>query len=448
MSVIVFCGPTIGQREASKILDATYLPPASFGSVYRAAREKPTAIGIIDGVFESEPAIWHKEILWALSQGIHVFGASSMGALRAAECRVFGMVGVGKIAALFSSGDLEGDDEVAIAHGTADDGHRPLSIALVDIRFTLRRAEREQIIDRETKISLVNIGKALHFRERNYSALFRKARASAVSAEQLSALEGWLPRGLTHQKRDDAVSLLSHLRAWLDARPPPKEVSFSFSHTDAWEAAKKTMDATSTVLSRPSSPHDAVEELKLSSQYPNVRQEAMARALGVYTCAHLGREPDLETMGRAMDGLRVHLDIKNDDDFAAWMRQEELPEDELAAFAREEALSCWSALLFSSDADLRLHAVLRRRGIFGALAERARQKARLLATDDASPPPVVSEQARALLGWYFGDVLGRDIPLNLASYAKLHGFGTEEELVRSLLRERKARELGLPEFSK
>ena len=59
------------------------------------ALERPVAIGLIDGYFERVPSVSHKEILWAMSQGIVVIGAASMGALRAAELAPFGMLGVG-----------------------------------------------------------------------------------------------------------------------------------------------------------------------------------------------------------------------------------------------------------------------------------------------------------------------------------------------------------------
>ena len=42
------------------------------------------------GAFASVPAVRHKEILWALSEGIPVIGAASIGALRAAELTAFG----------------------------------------------------------------------------------------------------------------------------------------------------------------------------------------------------------------------------------------------------------------------------------------------------------------------------------------------------------------------
>ena len=89
MNVVVFTGPTLPERDARQYLEADYRPPAAIGDVYKAALSRPFAIGIIDGYYETTPSIWHKEVLWALKQGIHVYGAASMGALRAAELAAF-----------------------------------------------------------------------------------------------------------------------------------------------------------------------------------------------------------------------------------------------------------------------------------------------------------------------------------------------------------------------
>ena len=102
--MFIFTGPTISPAEASAELKAVYLPPASEGDVYRVALHRPQAIGIIDGYFQSVPTVRHKEILWAMSCGIHVFGCASIGALRAAELLPFGMEGVG---AVFESNAME-----------------------------------------------------------------------------------------------------------------------------------------------------------------------------------------------------------------------------------------------------------------------------------------------------------------------------------------------------
>ena len=108
MGIFVFVGPTMGVEEARNILDATYLPPASQGDVFRlVATSDARVIGIIDGHFNEVPSVWHKELLWAMSQGVHVLGAGSIGALRAAELEAFGMVGEGRIFEAYRSGVLE-----------------------------------------------------------------------------------------------------------------------------------------------------------------------------------------------------------------------------------------------------------------------------------------------------------------------------------------------------
>jgi len=58
-----------------------------------------------------------------MAQGIHVFGAASIGALRAAELDVFGMRGIGDIYEAFRDGLLEDDDEVAVLHGPEELGY-------------------------------------------------------------------------------------------------------------------------------------------------------------------------------------------------------------------------------------------------------------------------------------------------------------------------------------
>src|SRR6266571_3221964 len=72
-------GPTLWKDSVLQAEDLAWLPPAGQGDVYRIAHKRPPAIGLIDGRFETCPAVWHKEILCALTQGIPVYGAASMG---------------------------------------------------------------------------------------------------------------------------------------------------------------------------------------------------------------------------------------------------------------------------------------------------------------------------------------------------------------------------------
>ena len=66
-------------------------------------------------------AVWHKEILLALEDGIAVFGASSMGRSAPRSSTPFGMVGIGAIFEAYRDGIYTDDDEVALLHGPGDD---------------------------------------------------------------------------------------------------------------------------------------------------------------------------------------------------------------------------------------------------------------------------------------------------------------------------------------
>jgi len=238
-SVCVFTGPTISPREASVELKAVYLPPASEGDVYRVALKQPKAIGIIDGYFQSIPAVRHKEILWAMSRGIHVFGSASIGALRAAELAGFGMEGVGLVFKCYRDGILEDDDEVAIAHGPAETGFVAASEAMVNIRYTLRKAERLGVISRRFRQELETVGKKLFYPDRNYSVLLHQASDGARTKGEVARLRAWLPKGRVDQKRDDAIAMLRLIRRRSFKGFNRKKVSYSFEHTAMWEDVRR-----------------------------------------------------------------------------------------------------------------------------------------------------------------------------------------------------------------
>jgi hypothetical protein len=140
--------------------------PARLGSVFRAVEEGYECIAIADGYFGNVAPVWHKEILWAMSRGVVVMGGVSMGALRAAELDLYGMVGIGCAYRLFKSGYLTDDDEVCVIHAPKEFGYRPLSLPMVNFRFTLRRMKRRRLISPASEIALVSDLKRLHFSQR------------------------------------------------------------------------------------------------------------------------------------------------------------------------------------------------------------------------------------------------------------------------------------------
>jgi len=233
MTIFVFIGPTISEAEAKQELDAVYLPPAQVGDVYRAALEGPTVIGIVDGYFERVPSVWHKEVLWAMRRGVHVFGAASMGALRAAELSVFGMEGVGDIFRAFQSGDLHDDDEVAIAHGDASTGYRASSEALVNIRATLTLAEREHVISGELRTRIERLAKQTFYPERNYADLLANA-ANLADSFELEALKNFIATRRVDAKRADALALLRRIRECEASAEPAPECRYELANSEPW----------------------------------------------------------------------------------------------------------------------------------------------------------------------------------------------------------------------
>jgi hypothetical protein len=134
--IVAFLGPSLPAREAKGF---HLLPPARQGDVWRAIALRPRAIALIDGVFESQPSVWHQEILDALDAGIPVVGGASMGALRAAELHTLGMAGAGRIFRWYRDGTVIDDSEVALLHAGAEHGFRPLTVPQVNVRWSARR---------------------------------------------------------------------------------------------------------------------------------------------------------------------------------------------------------------------------------------------------------------------------------------------------------------------
>ncbi len=229
---VVFAGPSL--RPADRVLlAADYRPPAQLGCVLRAVRDGARVVGLIDGYFERVPAVFHKEILWALAQGVVVYGAASMGALRAAELAPYGMRGVGAIFAMFRSGQLEDDDEVAVRHDPAQGGYRPRSVALVDVRATVARARAASIVDEETTAQIVASAKALFYPERTYRTAVDRARANGAPSGALRRFSSWVVTHPYSQKAEDAAELLRAIAA--EPSPPATRDTPGFEPTDYWE---------------------------------------------------------------------------------------------------------------------------------------------------------------------------------------------------------------------
>jgi len=207
--IIVFLGPSLDRATAETILAAEYRPPAKRGDLLWAVQDGAEFIGLIDGVFHQESAVAHREILTAIKKGVRVVGASSMGALRAAEMDTLGMTGIGEVYQMYKSGDLISDDEVALVYDP--DSGISLSEALVNIRFTLREAERQEIITPQDHATLLAAAQAVFYPQRTYGRIVSEAGAR-IDQETGERFLAWVKLHAVDQKRKDAVAALEHIK--------------------------------------------------------------------------------------------------------------------------------------------------------------------------------------------------------------------------------------------
>ena len=435
MSILVFTGPTLPPTAARPLLDVEYAPPAGHGDVLRAVQRArpPRAIAIIDGVFGRVAAVRHKEILWAMAAGIHVFGAASMGALRAAELDRFGMVGVGAVYAALRDGTLEDDDEVAVLHGPAELGYPALGEAMVDIRATLEAAATSGIVEPPAAAALAALAKAMYFRDRNYAALLAAGAKAGLGSTMLDQLAGWLPTGRRRLKREDAIALLAALTEFLVTDPPPKQVGFHFEATDAWEQDVSAAAVGGSGGAADPRDADILDQLRLiPGAHALQRERALLRAL----CLREARRQELPSGGDNAAPPGPWPDpVREPDAWAVWIAANGLTSAGFARLAADQALEARLVAMAEPLIERYMMDALRLSGLFPELSRRAARLRRTIGSASAGEPDP------AQLGVLLGELLGRHArahgqppPRDAEAYARALGFADAAALLRVLVR--------------
>ena len=209
--IVVFTGTSISHSEARTLLDATYMPPIFRGNIDEVLRQGYNIIGIVDGIFFNRAAVAHKEILRALESGVKVIGGGSMGALRASELDVHGMIGVGRVYEWYRDGVIEDDDEVAVA--TNPDTFEPVSAPMVNIRETFKAACGEGIITSVVCAELTTIAKKTQYGQRSYLGIVRDGIKAGLFSEDVGKkLLDYCRNQETDVKKEDAIMVLNKIK--------------------------------------------------------------------------------------------------------------------------------------------------------------------------------------------------------------------------------------------
>jgi hypothetical protein len=467
--VIVFSGPTLAPDAAKRLFpEARCQPPAAQGDVYHACRVQPAVICLIDGYFEHQPAVTHKELLWALHQGVVVYGASSMGALRAAELSSFGMRGWGKVYELFAAGELEDDDEVTVVHAESERGFLPASEALVNIRLTLGAAVDDGILPRKSAFTLVAHAKALFYPERQYPRILSAAAEAGLSRSEIVRFERWLgePGKRVDQKAADASTLLAHVRAgYRTSSLPPKVHAFDFPYTDAWHELRLSFEQSDAEPPTGFEPapsaldEDVLEEIQLLG--PETFQRVLSAATWRALCLDLDAAVEsTPANGRSPagdgSGAQPALDRVPERPSPKWLSEHDLDAEGHRRLIEDECHVARVNALARRRVLSQIPNVLTLLGDYPKVRERARDKRQQVGPPGRRPEPGSEREARARAGitgkpkaspgiepeaaqgalrYYFEGRLGRAIPDDLTAFARSTGFASRDELVTAICRD-------------
>ena len=187
----MFAGPSLLLEDRIPVDGVTYLSPASRGDIDRASRLYD-ALLLIDGVFHHDLAPSPNECYHA-TKTTNMFGASSMGALRAAECWPYGFTPLGAIARWYIREKIDGDDEVAVL--THPQTHAALTVPSVNARYVAWLAYRRGILNRAEAQQFVLNARAVYYMDRSWEDIIDSAPEHARHAvERIARTEGDLKR--------------------------------------------------------------------------------------------------------------------------------------------------------------------------------------------------------------------------------------------------------------
>ncbi len=180
-------------RESAEALgvDLVLRPPIVRGDLLRTPTEGRwnNRVLILDGQFGQDLSVSVTEVREYLGRGLYLAGASSMGALRAVECRTLGMVRHGWVCEQYLTGRVEADSEVALLMDPVTSA--ALTVPLVNVRWLLRQLGERGELDAGTAAAALEVARGMNYRSRVPEMLanaFRRALpadASHLLARQL-----------------------------------------------------------------------------------------------------------------------------------------------------------------------------------------------------------------------------------------------------------------------
>jgi hypothetical protein len=205
MRIVGFAGPSRPRSRHRLPVPVDWHGPAGRGDLDRLAAGSGDHVLLIDGLVVRGYAPSPTECARLISRGATLWGASSIGAIRAVELAPLGMRGYGWVYARLRDRSITWDDELVAVLDSRT--HRATTVFLANVRYGLERANRRNLVTGELADRLLLDLRAIHFSER-----------SAAAVEGVLARRG-VPRSLWETllgpgadiKRIDAAGLVRQL---------------------------------------------------------------------------------------------------------------------------------------------------------------------------------------------------------------------------------------------
>jgi hypothetical protein len=348
---------------------------------------EPRAILIVDGEFGQSLSVWHKEILNALHLGIRVIGASSMGALRAAELHRSGMEGVGEIYAYYRDSWLTSDADVALVYSDAAEGYEPLSWPLVNVRATASALVAAGRISSQDANLIVDAAGKVHFTHRRREALAGQLTRDGSNPARAAELAALVAEHYVDQKAADAVAAFEYL-ARIDEIPrPPREEP---THRDG-RGFQPLLWSDVTIARRSGSlrRYQLVDDVALHEpEFEALLERAVNRYLIGYIARDIGIEITEDELAQQRARMLRRLEL-TEETLPRWLAANQLDAAAFDGLMGHEAVNvrmrCW--LLDTRLYERNRRLVIEQLQLEGRYAPAADAAARRRAMADSQPQP-------------------------------------------------------------
>lgn len=346
---IVFLGPSLPLNLAQKLLVAEYKPPAKQSEIFSIVRASPPGvIVLIDGEFHQSLSVWHKEILFAMAEGVLVVGASSMGALRAAELHALGMVGIGNIFNAYRDGMIIADDEVALTYGPAELSYPQITVPLVNVRATLKAAESCGYITTEQTQFLLARFQSIHFSQRTRLEMREEMLKCGFKPEDFQNI---FVENFIDQKRLDAIEALK-FAGCLGCDQVNKGRNNKVAKTHSLNVLDQQDRITEDGFRR----REIAKYISISQDnFENTLANSLNRSIAILFGKMTSVSPTEDQVHYQEKIFRERFSIVDEAEFARWLRRNDLRYEDFKRLMRENAVCNKIYRWLSSMAGAREH---------------------------------------------------------------------------------------------